>query len=162
MPIAPIIAPGSSLVASSAVIRSGTLVITRNTGSVGGLEVEPTAVDFSYDGATIPSTTLPSLMISVAIRAYYSGSISSLNNTCLPMVNFLPLISTGIADRGYPLCMPFAVYENSVATFTIRAPIEKLGFRAYNGVSQYVSGFVLPPLPDLCYTEVNYTVSASQ
>lgn len=167
MPAAPIITPGSSYVSSAAVTRSGSIVIDRyqNPAYFTNTNIfRPRAVDFGLETLAIPSNTLPTILLTVGIRAYTDSDIPApgVTNTCLPAVMVVPIISDGYLGDGKALCNPFIVYPNRVATFTIRAPIEKIAFTVGNGIANDLEPILLPPEPDQCWTQIDYTLSVSQ
>lgn len=136
-------------------------MVNRNTTSPDSTDgYEPNFVDFGIDTLTVAATSLPSLLITVYISRYSDSDIPAASNTCLPCVAVVPIIADGIFARGKPLCEPFLAYPQRAATFAIRAPIEKFALAAWNPVPSALG--LLPALPDLCWTEVAYTISASQ
>lgn len=165
MPAASTIVPGSALVASAASTRSGSFLVNRNilsTHSSYYNTYSPSFVDFGVDTLAVVSNSMPSLLITVTISAYYDDEILLSSNTCLPCVAIVPIIADGTFGRGKALAEPVIVYPYRAASFIIRAPIEKFSFAAWNPLSNALRAALLPAAPDVCWTQVDYTISASQ
>ena len=161
MPVAPIIAPGSSLAASANVIRTGTFVINWYTPALvqvnelvdNSINPIPPPFDLYANGdtnaATIASANMPTIFIQMMVLP---GYYDTTNGPVAPMnaVSFLPIIVNNYFGYGVPVGQPIHLYPGVSSYFSIRAPIEKIGFRVYCSAYQ-TSPIVIPGPPDTLF-----------